>query len=134
MDDPLVLLARRQLGRELARLRGGVTRTPRIDAALGQLQAATAELIAWAHTSPVREPGDSLYTPIGPWVQAVNALQSAMHPEDADAAEEVVEGEAFTPPDTPLAEWIAGVEALLDELVARDRQRADGEDPPENRP
>jgi hypothetical protein len=113
MHDPLVQVARGQLDRMLARLRAGITRTPRIDAALAQLETATADLVAWAETSPVRVPGDSLETPIAPWVRAIDELQAAMHPEEGEEGDEV---EYFMPPDTPLKDWIAGVEALLAKL------------------
>jgi len=98
--------------------------TPRINTALVRLEAATADLVDWAQTSPVRVPGDSPYTPIGPWVRAVDELQAAMDPEANDEEHAVVEVAHFTPPDTPLAEWIAGVEALLAELDERPK-RAD---------
>jgi hypothetical protein len=116
MQEALTGLARTTLDRLLEQLRAGVTRTPQIDAALVRLEAATAELVAWVQTAPVREPGDSPYTPIGPWVQAVDDLQAAINPEDPDEAGAVAEVDHFTPPDTPLEEWIAGVERLLAEL------------------
>jgi hypothetical protein len=87
MDEPLVAFVRAQMGRLLARLHAGGTRTVPIDAALVRLEAATAELMAWAQTSPVRVPGDFESTPIGPWVLAVNELQTLMDPEADDQGE-----------------------------------------------
>jgi len=124
MNDPLVQLARGQLDRMLARLRAGVTITPAIEAALARLRTATAELVAWAQTSPVRVPGDSLYTSIGPWVQAVDALQAVIDLDDPDEGEAVVEVDHFTPPDTSPEEWIAGVEVLLAELDERPNEKS----------
>jgi hypothetical protein len=116
MYDPLIQVARTQLDKELARLGAGVTMTPQIAAALARLEAATAELIAWAQTSLDRVPGDSLETPIGPWVRSICALRTAIDPEDPDEENEIEFFAPELPPDTPLAEWIAGVEALLAEL------------------
>jgi hypothetical protein len=125
MDEPLVEFVREQMGRLLARLRARGTRTPQIDAALVRLEAATAELVAWAQTSPVRVPGDFEYTPIGPWVLAVNELQTLMDPEENDEENAVAEAEYFTPPDTPFDEWVAGVEALLAEVERLNAGRDD---------
>lgn len=119
-NGQLVQFARGQMDRILARLRAGMTRTPRLDTALAQVEAATAELVGWAQMAPVRELGDSLHTPIGPWVRAVSALQAGLSRASGNGADAVVEGDHVPPrdtlPDTPLEEWIAGAEALLAEL------------------
>jgi hypothetical protein len=115
-NERLIQFAREMMDRLKARLRAGVVRTSQIDAALARVEAATAELVHWAQTVPVHELGDSLSTPIGPWVQAVDTLQAALDPENDDEPGAIGEVDHFTPPDTPLEEWIAGVEALLAEL------------------
>jgi hypothetical protein len=131
MDEPFVEFVREQMGRLLARLRARGTRTRRINAALVRLEAATAELVAWAQTSPVRVPGDFELTPIGPWVLAVNELQTLMDQEVGDEENGVVEVDHFTPPDTPVDEWSAGVDALLAEVK---RLNAEADDQGETHP
>jgi hypothetical protein len=119
-NEQLVQFARGVMDRIVARLRAGVVRTPRLDAALARAEAATAKLVSWVPTAPIHKLGDSLSTPIGSWVRAVHALQTALDPEDDDEPRAAIEGEYVSlrdsPLDTPFEEWMAGIEALLAEL------------------
>jgi hypothetical protein len=80
--------------------------TPAMDRALSRLRVATAELAAWAQTSPVRVPGDFRYTPIGAWVQAVHELHALMDLHD----------DPFLRPVPPFEEWILDFQAGLAKL------------------